>query len=340
MMLYLGVFLISFLAFLGATMAADEALIDAAKKEGHVTWYSTLIINQLVRPVATAFENKYGIKVDYVRTNPSELVIRITNEERSGSVMADIADGTSAEPALRREGFLAQWLPAAVERFPAQYYDINHYWAATNLNVLTPAFNTDLVPRGSEPKTYEDLLDPKWKGRMAWSSSPGMSASAGFIGTVLMSMGEDKGMAYLRELAKQNIAGLAVAARQVLDQVIAGEYAVALQIFNNHAVISASRGAPSAWIAMQPSTANFSVVSLIKKARHPNAAKLLFDFLVSKEGQTLFREADYSPVDPSVPPREPSLRPDGEKFRAIFMTPERIDTSLSNWTKVYNDLFR
>src|SRR5439155_13835189 len=98
--------------------------------------------------------------------------------------------------------------------------------------------------------------------------------------------------AYLRELAKQNIAPLPGAAREVLDQVIAGEYAVALQIFNHHAVISAKKGAPVDWIKMEPATGNLSVYSMHKSAPHPNAAKLLLDFIISKEGKEVFRAAD------------------------------------------------
>ena len=255
----------AFLALAQRAPAADQALIDAAKKEGHVTWYTTQIIDQFVRPAAEAFEKKYGIKVDFLRTDSSELALRIVNEAHAGKVQADIFDGTSPTPALKREGLVQQWIPPSAELLPAQYYDRDHYWAATNLYVLTPGFNTELVPKGTEPKTYQDLLDPKWQGKMAWNSSPQTSAGPGFIGTVLAAMGDEKGMAYLRDLSKQNIASLKVAARQVLDQVIAGEYAIALQIFNNHAVISAAQGAPSAWIAMNPALVVVSAVSLTER---------------------------------------------------------------------------
>ena len=111
-------------------------------------------------------------------------------------------------------------------------------------------------------------------------------------------MGEEKGRAYLRELAKQNIANLRGSAREVLDQVIAGEYAIALQIFNHHAVISAKKGAPVDWIKMEPATGTLSVISIHKNAPHPNAAKLLVDFIISKEGQEVFRDADYITAHP------------------------------------------
>ena len=96
--------------------------------------------------------------------------------------------------------------------------------------------------------------------------------------------------------AGQRIAAVDVSARQVLDQVIAGEYAVALQIFNHHAVISAKKGAPVKWILMEPATGVLSVVSIPKFAPHPNAAKLFEAFLVSKEGQKAYQAAAYLPA--------------------------------------------
>jgi ABC-type Fe3+ transport system substrate-binding protein len=320
--------------------AADQALIAAAEKEGHVTWYTTQIVNQFVAPAVAAFEKKYKIKVDYVRADPSAVVLRIWNEGKAGQMQADLFDGAPTLAGVEKVGLVAPWVPDEARRLPPEDHDPKGMWAATNLYVLTPAFNTALVPKGSEPKTYADLLDPKWKGRMAWSSQATVPAAAGFIGVVLASMGEDKGMDYLHRLAGQNIAALGVSAREVLDQVIAGEYSVALQTFNNHSVISAAQGASVQWIAMNPSLAYFSVVGLTKGAPHENAAKLLIDFLISEEGQKLYRDADYMPVDPAVPPRDPTLRPDDKTFISLKMTPEEIAGKLDGWVKIYNDMFK
>jgi ABC-type Fe3+ transport system substrate-binding protein len=321
--------------------SADQALIDAAKKEGSVTWYTTQIINQFVLPAAQAFQKKYGITVNYIRADSAEVVVRVANEGHAGKVQADVVDGTLTTPALEKQGLVMKYVPDSAQALPKQYVDPNGYWVATNLYVLTPAFNTDLVPKGTEPKTYQDLLDPKWKGKIAWSSSAGSSSGApGFVGNVLKEMGEDKGMDYLRALAKQQVTGIPVSARQVLDQVIAGEYAVALQTFNNHSVISAAQGAPSQWIPMNPAMGVLSVISVTEGAPHSNAGKLLVDFLASSDGQKLFRDADYIPVDPAVPPKIADLRPDGETFRANYFTPETVESSIPQWAKIASDLFR
>ena len=138
-------------------------------------------------------------------------------------------------------------------------------------------------------------------------------------------MGEDKGLAYLQKLAKQNIANVGGSARQVLDEVIAGEYSIALQIFNHHTVISAAQGAPSDWIRMEPAMVVLNIVSLTTHSPHPNAGKLLFDFLESEEGQKLFRAADYLPADPAVPPRDPRSRPRAAISGQRTFSPDALD---------------
>jgi ABC-type Fe3+ transport system substrate-binding protein len=320
--------------------AADAALIAAAKKEGEVVWYTTQIIAQLVRPMSAAFEKTYGIKVRSTRANSTELSVKIINESRASRPQSDIFDGTSTVVVLKKEGYVLKWLPDSARAYPAQYKDPEGYWVATNLYFLTPGFNTGLVPKGTEPRSYEALLDPKWRGKMAWSTSATSSGGPGFIGTVLTEMGEDKGMAYLRELSKQKVVNVASAAREVLDQVIAGEYSIGLQIFNHHTVISAKKGAPVDWIKMEPVTGTLSVLSVHKDAPHPNAAKLLADFITSGEGQQIFRAAEYLPADPAVPALTPSLEPDEGKFRVRFFTPEQTEDKMVAWKQVHDDLFR
>jgi iron(III) transport system substrate-binding protein len=319
--------------------AIDSAVIDAAKREGEVVWYSTQIINQLVRPLAAAFEKKYGIKVRYTRANANEVAVKILGESRAGRPQVDVFDGTSTVVPLKQEGFVLQWQPDAAKAYPDIYKDPQGYWIASNLYINTPAYNTSLVAPGSEPRTYQDLLDPKWRGKMAWNALPSASGGVGFIGNVLTEMGEDNGMTYLRALSKQKVANVAAAARQVLDQVIAGEYPIALQIFNHHAVISAKKGAPVDWIKMEPATGTLSVISIHKSAPHPNAAKLLVDFIISREGQQIYRDTDYLTADPTVPALEPTLKPEEGHFRVHFFSPETIEDNQPKWKRIFDELF-
>src|SRR5712691_4266449 len=323
-----------------AALAADPALVAAAKEEGEVVWYTTQISNQFVRPLAAAFEQKYGIKVRYVRANATETAVKILNESRARRPQVDVFDGTTTVEPLKKEGYVLRWLPDTAKDYPPDYRDRDGFWTATNLYILTPGFNTSLVPKGSEPRTLAALLDPKWRGKMAWSAAASNSAGAGLIGTVLRDMGEEKGFAFLRELSKQRIVNIGGAAREVLDQVIAGEYPIALQIFNHHAVISAKKGAPVDWIKMEPATGALSVVSISKNAPHPSAAKLFEDFLVSREGQLVYQKAEYLPADPNVRALDPSLKPEDGNFRSRFFSPEETAEKMPQWKKLYDEIFR
>lgn len=320
--------------------AIDQALIDAAKKEGEVVWYTTVIVNQLVRPLSEAFEKKYGIRVKHVRSNANDAALKILNEARAGRVQADVVDGTSAAPPLKDAGLLAEFVPDAAKDLPDRYKDAQRQWVATHAYYLAPGVNTGLVPMKDAPKTFEDLLDPKWRGKMAWNASTSTSGGPGFVGNVLMTMGEQKGMDYLRQLAKQRIINIDASARQILDQAIAGEFPIALQIFNHHTVISANKGAPVDWIRMEPVTGVLSVVSLTKAAPNPNAGKLLIEYMVSEEGQRLFEKANYLPIHPKVPPATPSLTPEGGNFKVNVMTPELVGEKLPGWSKISEQLFR
>ena len=321
------------------TCAADQALIDAARKEGKLTWYTTLIVNQMARPAADAFQKKYGIAVNFVRADTGAILTRLQNEAAAGGIQADVIDTTSGTPALKRMGILEKWQPDSAKGLPAEFIDPEGYWTAASLYVLTLGYNTDLVPKGTEPKSLKDLLDPKWKGKMALSGSSSSPGVGGFVGLVLGSMGEPAGLDYLKALAGQQPTIIQVSTRQILDQVIAGEYAIGLQILNHHVTYSANRGAPADWVKIDPAMAAMLVVGVLKGPNR-NAAKLLADFLLSDEGQRIFRDADYIPVAPNVPPKDPATRPDGKTFRALYYTPEQIDDNMKQWMGIYRDILR
>lgn len=324
----------------GPARAADPQLVAAAKKEGEVVWYTTLIVKQVVRPMVAAFEKKYpGIRVRYTRANSTQTAVKLLNEGRAHRVYADVFDGTSTEPPLERAGLVAKWVPAEAKMYPPEYKDRDGYWVAANLYFLTPGYNTNLVKKADVPRTLDDLLNPRWKGKMVWNASS-TSSGPGFIGNILTYMGEKKGMAYLRKLSKQHIVAMEASARKVLDTVIAGEYPIALQIFNHHCVISAKKGAPVNWIPMNPVTSLVSPVALLKDAPHPAAGKLLISFILSKEGQTVFQKANYLPALPSVPAKVPSLKPKEGGFKANVLTPKQVAADLPKWKKVFNQLFR
>lgn len=324
-----------------AEAVPDPALVDAARKEGSVVWYSGLIVNQIVRPVSEAFERKYpGIKVQGSRLTSSEAALKIINEARAGRPQSDVFDGTALVFRLVAAGVVENYKPAAAASFPATSKDADGIWTALNTYVMTPAINTELVADKDAPRTLQDLLDPKWRGRIAWTNDPTTSGPPGFIGNVLTTMGQDAGMDYLRRLAQQRMVNVPAAQRVVLDQVIAGQYPLALMTYNNHSVISAADGAPVRWLKLAPAVQLPNPVGLVRNAPHPNAGKLFIEFLLSDEGQKVFRDANYIPANPAVLPKDPSLLPAVGGFEATQIPLATTAAKLDEWTAIYNQLFK
>jgi iron(III) transport system substrate-binding protein len=331
--------LIAALLFCGRAQAADGALYQAAKKEGTVVWYTSLIINQAVRPLVAAFNKKYpGIEVQYSRGDSGPNAIKVLDEARAGKVQGDVFDGIATTPPLLKAGLVEKFVPTDVAKYPAAFRDPEGRWNALVVYFLTLGVNTDLVGK-DEIKTAQDLLNPKWKGKIAWSTSPSSGAPA-YVGAVLMSMGADKGMAFLRALAKQDVVNVDATDRAVLDQVILGQYSIALSIFDHHADISAKKGAPVAWLKVEPIPAPFHSIGLVKNAPHPNAAKLLIDFLLSEEGQRAFADVGYLPAMPSVPAKTAELKPEAGGFTATFISPATMTANIDQWVKVKKELFQ
>lgn len=324
-----------------ATHAAeiDPKLIAAAKKEGQLVYYTDLIVEQVVRPLVGAFEKKYGIKVAFTRGDSQVNSVKVLNEYKAGRVQSDVFGLTSGFHVLVDAGAVRQFSTSNSDELPPRYRDPNRYWVATHVYVMTPGLNTSLVPAAQRPKSYDDLLLPYWRDKMVWKPND-MSGATGFVGNILTAMGEERGMAYLRKLAGQKIRMVNASARAILDQVIGGEYPMALQIFNHHAAISAKKGAPVDWVRLNPSTVNPSMVALPKNAPHPNAGQLFIEFLTSPEGQAIFQKANYLPARPDVPPTIPELIPERGGFTANVITPEIQVKNLDHWDKVVADLFK
>ncbi len=325
----------------GAAHAQDVSpeLIAKAKQEGKVVYYTDLIVDQIVRPLVAGFEAKYGVKVEYARSDSQANLLKLMGEQKARNVQADVFSMTSGIKPLQDAGAVMKVDLAGAKALPPEFKDPNGYWVAANYYVMTPAVNTDLVPEKDRPKTYDDLLDKKWEDKIVWKPND-TSGAPGFIGHVLRFMGEEKGLAYLNKLKEQRIKSVSASARAVLDQVIAGEYPIVLQIFNHHAALSAKKGAPSQWLKLEPVMVQNELHAIMTAAPHPNAAKLFLEYLISKEGQQIFQKADYFPTRSDVPASMPELAPSTGGFKAIVMSPDDIARDYEKWAAIYQQMFR
>jgi ABC-type Fe3+ transport system substrate-binding protein len=318
---------------------ADPKLVEAARKEGQVVLYTSLIVEQIVRPMIKAFTAAVpGIDVKYVRGDGLALVLRMTNELKAGRVQSDVWNTVDGVLPLKQAGALAPFEVPSARSLPPGLVDPAHFWVASNLGIRSMAYNTQLIASNIAPRNYHDLLDPRWKGKMVWNPKS-MTGAWGFIDTAVRTMGEPQGMDYLHALARQEIVPLPIAIRAVLDRVIAGEYAIGLEMNNTHVAVSAAQGAPIAFVPLDRVSETLQVSGITKGAPHPNAARLFVDFMVSRAGQEVFRDNDYIPMHPDVPAKIASLKPEQGGYQAVVYTPEEIDADVSRVAKVYEELF-
>jgi ABC-type Fe3+ transport system substrate-binding protein len=318
----------------------QKVLIEGAKKEGRISWYTTLIVDQVVRPVKEAFEKEYPfIQIEFFRGNAERLVQKMFAEYQAKRYDVDIIDGTVSPTMVRRANLLQRFYSPMLADYPTDLKDPQGFWGTTNLYFFASGYNTRMIKLTEVPKTYEDLLNPRWKGQMMWSTSRGSGAPI-FIGTILSTMGPEAGKAYLQKLKAQNIAKSTASNRQILDLTIAGEYPLALQIFNHHAYISKTAGAPVDWQPHEPVTATIQTVALAKNSPHPHAAMLLLDFAMSEKGQKVFQQSNYLPSHPKVPAKQVDLKPGGGRFkRAYYINPDAQYDKGNEWVDYFNNVF-
>ena len=327
-------------ALAAETYQADPALVAAAAKEGEVVWYSTLIVNQLVRPLIAAFNQQFPqIKVSFVRGDSPQVLLWMLNETSAHRVQSDVWNLASGFDKLRAAGAAGPLDLPNAKALPPECLDPNGYWVATDMTVHTLAYNTTMVTGEDVPRSSADLLDPKWRGKMAWKVGD-MTGSTGFVGQVLYAMGEDRGMEYLRALAKQQVVPVLSSVRAMLDQVIAGEYPIGLQASNHHVAISAGQGAPVNWVPFDLSSATLQLTGITANAPHPNAARLFLDFTISRAGEAVYRDAGYLPSRSDTPALVPNLKPGPGSYQAHIFQPQEIDANYTRWSKIYDDVFK
>jgi ABC-type Fe3+ transport system substrate-binding protein len=318
----------------------EQRLVDGARKEGQVTVYSSMIVDQALRPLIDAFQTKYPfIKAQYVRDDPPQQLQKIMAESRAGRMVADVLESTGLEAPIRAADIDQPFWSPQIDAYDPGLLDPDNFWAPTRTSYLGACYNTNLVRPGEAPKSFADYLDPKWKGKIAWSST--VAGAMLFITGVRNFMGEDKAFTYLQKLAQQAIVSIPSANRVVVDRVMAGEYSLCLDAFLHHPIISARKGAPIAPLPLDPVLTVVSSVMLPKTPPHPYAAMLFIDFLLSREGQQTLQRADYFPARLDVPASADldQIVPRKIGLHENFISPIKMDADLPRSRELYLQLF-
>ncbi|MFC1817210.1 ABC transporter substrate-binding protein [Thermodesulfobacteriota bacterium] len=278
----------------------QQILEAGARKEGKLTFYTSGILKQAVRPVVNAFEKKYPfIKVQIWRASSSTVIARLTEEYAGRKKIGDVIEGTQTTFMFLQKHKIAQsfyspnivnMVEEAMTKAPKKGF----YAVAFRGSGISLGYNTKLISEEELPKTYEDLLDPKWKGKMTVAGS---YTGTIWLGTMLHVYGED----FVKKMAQQDFDVHMVSGRAVLDMIIAGEYIFSPTIYDSHAINSKNQGAPVDWVPLEPVPTNIGQIALLRNSPNPHAAMLFVDFELTKKSAEIHKSAGYSTFHKDVP---------------------------------------
>jgi iron(III) transport system substrate-binding protein len=269
-----------------------QAQADAAVKEGSVVWYTALSTPE-AEAFRQLFQKKYpSVKLTIFRQPGEQLRTRILTEAQAGKTFWDVVSENHLDiEALSQEHLLGSYVsPEGKTGFPPGAIDPDGRWSALYTRQYVIAYNTKQVPQSKAPKDWPDLLDPQWKGQFAMDDS-----DIEWYASMLEYMGREKGLALMRSLAQQK-PQIRRGHTLLMSLLKAGDFPIAMVLA--HEVEQAKKaGAPVEWVkTLDPIVTSPSQVAVAAKALHPNAARLLVDFLLSAEGQSVLQQAGRTPA--------------------------------------------
>jgi iron(III) transport system substrate-binding protein len=323
----------------GAARAADPSLaqyegadrmdkiVAAAKKEGTLTLYTTIAEKDLPTIIGP-FEKKYGIKVNVWRAGTDKVLQRTVAESNAKKYEVDaIHFGSPEMEALSREKILQPVAsPVQKDLIPGSV-PAHREWAATILSVWVQAYNTSVIKKSDLPKTYQDLLDPKWKGKLGIEAK-----NDDWFATVVHQLGgEAKGLAFFRELVAKN--GISPRHGHTLlnNMVVSGEVPLALTLYNYMPEQAKKKGAPIDWFAIEPAVARSNAIGIARRAPHPNAALLFYEYLLGPDGQSAMVSVDYVPTNTKVASPLKGLK-------IVQTDPIRTLDESPKWSKLFDEI--
>ena len=285
------------------TQTKDRSkLIEDARKEGKVLVYVSSNASD-ARALKSAFEKKYPfINMEFYSSGKDALLARYLLEARTGNYFADVYQ-SSVFPIMNlvEKGLLARYFSPEREGYIEALRDKDGYWNATYLNAVTMAYNSRLLKPEEVPGSYQELLAPKWKGRMGFVLS-----HTEWYFAMLQSMGEEKGRQFMAALSKQNIHAR-IGSSLMNQLMMAGEFPLLISQYPTGVEEIKKTGAPIDWVALDPWFVYPIGIAVTAKNSHPAAARLYLDFILSEEGQTSMRQLSRIPARKDVLPNPPRL---------------------------------
>jgi iron(III) transport system substrate-binding protein len=302
-------------------------LVSGAKKEGELTIYTSSQSDD-IGAVAKAFEAKYGVKVNLWRAGSEKVLQRAVTEARGGRHAVDVIEtnGPEMEMLHREQVLQVVKSPHLADLIPAARRPHGE-WVGTRLNVFALAYNTRLVKKDELPKSFADLTHPRWKGRLGIEAD-----DQDWLAGVMAQLGEQRGTQIFREMVKTN--GISVRRGHTLltQLVVSGEVPLALTVYNYKAEQLKNQGAPIEWFSIGKAVARPNGVAVARRAPHPHAAVLFYDFEIGEEGQRILAKRDFVPTNRRI---DTPLN----KMPLELVDPKVMLDEHDKWTKLYEELF-
>jgi len=301
-----------------------QRLIDGARQEGVVSLYSSAVVDD-TNAIAGAFEQKYGVKVSLWRGSSEDILRRAVTEYRGGRYDVDVAEtaGTEME-GLQREHLLQDvTLPVFADLMP-QAVVAQRAWITDRLSIFTAAFNTGIVKPAEAPKSYDDLADPKWKGKLGIEAD-----DANWLMSIAALMGEDQALPLFRRIVAQNGMSLRKGHTLLSNLVVAGEVPLGLTVYGYRVNELTAKGAPIAGVVLPPAVALPTGIAAFAKSPHPNAAVLFMDFYLG-EGERILAARGNVPTNRTVKEPPPRL---------TFVDVGKFLDEGDKWTRLFKEIF-
>ena len=279
-----------------------KRLIEGAKKEGKVVWYTALSI-QDAELLTKRFEQLYPfVKTETLRLVTDSLLTKILTEARAGVFNADVIEIPGiAGNIVKKEGLLAKYASPEAEAYPASMIDSDGTWTSFFIHTLVLVYNSQLVKKEDLPRSYEQLINSRWKQKIVLRDEDFET-----FGMMLKVMGREKGLNFMRRLSAQGVE-LRNSFTLAVQAVASGEIPLGMNLYGTHTEEFKKKGAPVDWVPMEFVLTTVEPLAVGARAPRPSAARLFVDFLLSKEAQTLMRERSRIPSRPDVPPDPPEL---------------------------------
>src|SRR5258706_2103430 len=303
-----------------------QRIVAAAKKEGSVTMYTTFAEKDqpaLINP----FEGKWGVRVNIWGAGPDKVPQRAIAGAGAGKYNVDLIHfGSPKMEALSREKILRAVNSPVQKDLQPGSVPPHREWAATLLSVWVQVYNTNLVNKRDLPKSYGDLLDPRWKGKLGIEAKN----QDWFASVVDIMGGGDKGLNFFRDLVARNGISARTGHTLLNNMVIAGEVPLALTVYNYMPEQAKKKGAPIDWFALEPAVARSNAIGVARRAPHPNAALLFYEYMLG-EGQQALVKMDYVPSNVKVASPLKGVK-------IVQTDPIRTLDETEKWTKIFEDV--